>query len=179
MKGQVFTEFLDMVESGWSLDMVDRLLERAGVAGAYTSVGNYPPEQFQALLEALAKETGTSLTDVTRQYGSHLFCRLAGSYPGFLRGTKDGMQFLADIEATVHAEVRKLYPDADLPRFDVEAGADVLTLTYYSKHPFADLVHGLIEGCLMHFGDRAQVTRVAPPEGSGASARFVVRREAA
>ena len=41
MKGLVFTEFLEMVESKWGLATVDRVIQGAALPnnGAYTSVG--------------------------------------------------------------------------------------------------------------------------------------------
>ncbi len=177
MKGLVFTEFLEMVESAWSLDMVDTLIERAGVSGAYTAVGTYPHAELLALVGALAAETGTPGADLVRAFGMHLFGRFTQAYPRFFQGHTDSLDFLAGIEEVIHAEVRKLYPDAELPSFEVERDRNSLVLTYYSSHPFADLAWGLIEGCLRHFGDTAQVARETPPPGSGAQARFVVTRE--
>ncbi len=176
MKGMVFTEFLEMVENIWSQEMVDRLIERAGVTGAYTSVGTYPHGEMLALVDALAEASGTPAPDLVRAYGKHLFGRFAQAYPRFFKDVTDSIQFLAGIEDVIHAEVRKLYPDAELPSFEVEQRTDGLVMTYISVHPFADLAQGLIEGCVHHFGDRARVAREAPIEGSGAQARFFVTR---
>jgi hypothetical protein len=176
MKGMVFTEFLEMVESNWSMDMVDTLIDRAGVSGAYTAVGTYPHAEMLALVEALAAETGKPVADLVRGFGKHLFGRFVQTYPKFFQGVGDSLEFLAGIEDIIHAEVRKLYPDAQLPSFEVEKDADRVVLTYFSRHPFADLAMGLIEGCLLHFDDRARVTREAPLPGSGAQARFIVTR---
>ncbi len=176
MKGIVFTEFLEMVESDWSLDMVDRLIEGAGVSGAYTAVGDYPDTEILALVAALSRETGTPAPALMRSFGARLFGRLARSYPGLFPAGGDSFRFLAGLEDIVHAQVRKLYPDAELPTFAVEERGDALILTYFSQRPFADLVHGFAEGCVSHYGDSARVIREAPVAGSGAQARFIVQR---
>lgn len=175
MNGMMFTEFMEMVETAWSLDMVDRLIEQAGVSGAYTAIGVYPHQEMLALLGALSTQTGTPVPDLVRDFGKHLFGRFALAYPRFFQDVANSLDFLADIEGIVHAEIRKVYPDADLPSFEVERIPDGLVLNYYSSHAFVDLAHGLIEGCAQHFGDRIQVVREAPREDSGAQATFIVK----
>ncbi len=176
MKGMVFTEFLDMVENAWSMEMVDTLIERAGVVGAYTSVGTYPHGEMLALVHALAEKTGTPAPDLTRAFGKYLFGHFAQAYPRFFRGMTGSMEFLSSIEGIIHTDVRKLYPDAHLPTFDIQREPDRLVMTYYSDRPLADLAHGLIEGCVHHFRDQVHVTREEPMPGSGAQARFIVTR---
>lgn len=177
MKGLVFTEFLEMVEAVWSLDMVDAVIDRAQVAtgGAYTSVGTYPHTEMLALVTALAAETGQPAGELVRAFGRHLFGRFSKLYGQFFTGARDSFQFLSGIEEVIHAEVRKLYPDAELPGFEVESRTDTLILTYFSSHPFADLAHGLIEGCVAYFGERVDIRR-ENADLPGAQARFVLRR---
>jgi hypothetical protein len=185
MKGMVFTEMMEMVETKWSLDMVDAIIARSHVAsgGAYTAVGTYPHEELLALVTALSVETGIPPADLVRTFGQHLFGRFALAYPRFFKGAQDSFQFLSGIEDVIHSEVRKLYPDAELPTFEVDAShignhqpGDSLALTYYSEHPFADLAQGLIEGCVTHFGEAVEVRREAVTGQPGAQARFTLTR---
>jgi hypothetical protein len=76
----------------------------------------------------------------------------------------------------VHTEVRKLYPTAQLPSFDVRQEGDTLVLHYRSSRPFADLAHGLIEGCIEHFADHAALTRADTPGKEGRDAVFTLTR---
>jgi hypothetical protein len=178
MKGLVFTEFMEMVESTWSFDMVDAIIADAqpGSGGAYTAIGNYPAQEIVALISALAARTEIPMPDLIRGFGKHLFGRFTKMYPDFFRDVDDSFQFLSGIEDVIHAEVRKLYPDAELPTFQVERTTDRLVLTYFSSCPFADLAHGLIEGCLAHFGEMHSLEREAPPPLPGAQARFILTR---
>jgi hypothetical protein len=179
MKGMVFTEFMDMVESTWSLDMVDRIIARSQVpsGGAYTAVGTYSHLEMLALVAALSAEVKTPADKLVRAFGRHLFTRFAQRYPRFFEGVGDSFQFLGGIESIIHAEVRKLYPDADLPNFEVERPPGRLVLTYFSDHPFADLAHGLIEGCTKHFGEDIEVLREPMHGLPGAQARFTLTRK--
>lgn len=180
MKGLVFTEFMEMVEAAWSFDMVDAIIARSQVAsgGSYTSVGTYPHDEMIALVSALSAETQTPIPDLVRTFGKHLFGRFAIAYPRFFESSKDSFQFLSGIDNIIHAEVRKLYPDAELPTFEVEASPGRLTMTYFSDHPFADLAHGLIEGCLAHFGGGVTLQRESTPGIPGAQARFILIQQA-
>jgi hypothetical protein len=69
--------------------------------------------------------------------------------------------------------VKKLYPDAEFPRFEcVQRAAGTLEMTYRSTRPLADVAQGLIRGCIEHFGDRIDVHREDLPGASGCAARF-------
>lgn len=176
MKGLIFTEFLELVESRWSLDMVDTIIARSGVAsgGAYTAVGTYPHGEMVSLVQALSRETQAAVPELIQTFGRHLFGRFAQLYPRFFEGDADCFKFLAGIEDIIHAEVHKLYPDAELPTFEVERSPGRMVLTYFSAHPFADLAHGLIEGCIAHFGEDISITRDNTPDRHGAQARFIL-----
>jgi hypothetical protein len=179
MKGLVFTEFLEMVETTWSFDMVDAIIDRSQVAsgGSYTSVGTYPHDEIVALVGALSEETQTPTQDLVRIFGKHLFGRFLIGYPRFFNGITDSFQFLSGIENIIHAEVRKLYPDSELPTFEVESSPGQLILTYFSDHSFADLAHGLIEGCIAHFGESVTLQREPATGIPDAQARFVLTRQ--
>ncbi|MCZ7680611.1 MAG: heme NO-binding domain-containing protein [Sandaracinaceae bacterium] len=60
MKGIVFTELLEMVEERYSLEVVDRIIERAELpsGGVYTAVGTYPHAEMGRLLRELSAATG-------------------------------------------------------------------------------------------------------------------------
>ena len=90
----------------------------------------------------------------------------------------DTFDFLTRIDDYIHVEVRKLYPDAQLPTFEYEFPApDRLVLTYRSARPFAMLADGLIDGSIKHFGDDIDVEMVNLSDGAGTSARFILTRQ--
>ena len=135
MKGIVFTEFLELLEQRYSFELVDDILSDARLpsGGAYTAVGTYPHSEMVALISALCARKNLALADVLNDFGRYLFGRFAQSHPTFLQGQHDAFAFLAGIERVIHAEVLKLYPDAELPRFEVEAHTpEQLVLVYES-----------------------------------------------
>jgi hypothetical protein len=179
MKGVVFTEFLDMVEARFSADMVDDIIDDSAVpsGGAYTSIGTYPHEEMVALIGALSHRSGVLVPDLLRTYGHHLFGRFFANYPSFFNNIGDALTFLAGIEDVIHAEVLKLYPDAELPRFEVEFhDAHELRLLYHSNRHFEDLAEGLIAGCIEHFGHPIALRREAHGQGTDRKERFILTR---
>lgn len=179
MKGVVFTEFLDMVEDKFSASLVDDIIEEADLpnSGAYTAVGTYPHAELGRLVIQLSKKTGQRVPDLLRAYGLHLFERFVAGYPGFFENVKDSFGFLQSVEKVVHVEVRKLYPDAELPSFDtVHVSPDRLSLIYRSPRCLGDFAQGLMEGCFAHF--KEQVTIDRRDEAGGKVVRFDLTRSA-
>ncbi len=182
MKGLIFTEFLDMVERKFSPAMVDDIIDDAQLpsGGVYTTVGTYPHSEMLALVQCLSKETRLPIPALMKLFGHYLFGRFWELYPHFFREISNAFDFLDSIEHYVHTEVRKLYPDAELPTFETTRSADNQTLhmEYRSKHPFSSLAEGLIEGCLAHFKENAKVTRQDISAGQGTHVIFQIVRVA-
>ena len=179
MKGIIFTEFLDMVEEKFSADMVDDIIDASDLSsgGAYTSVGTYPHEEIIQLVSNLSKATGLSVSDLVKAFGEHLFMRFRQLYPVFFTNDTDVFTFLESVESHIHVEVHKLYPDAQLPHFDIERpDSQTLLMTYHSAHPFATLAEGLIRGCLSSFGVEATIHSVDHSSGNGTHMEFHIRR---
>jgi len=89
-----------------------------------------------------------------------------------MHSTFDVLYALDDM---IHRQVRGLYPDAELPRFDViERSAKRMVVIYSSKRHFADLAEGLIRGCAGHFNEKVAITREQLPTDDGSRVRFTL-----
>ncbi|MBK1832020.1 heme NO-binding domain-containing protein [Verrucomicrobiaceae bacterium R5-34] len=163
MKGIVFTEFLNMVEEAHGLDMVDTIIEKSDLAsgGAYTAVGTYPHSEIVSLVVNLSQETSTEVSDLLKAFGQYMFHGLARAYPQFVEQSSDPLDFLEQVETYIHVEVRKLYPDAELPTFQCSRpnGPNELHMVYHSIRHMEDVCEGLIKGSLEHFNVEASVQR--------------------
>jgi hypothetical protein len=72
--------------------------------------------------------------------------------------------------------VKKLYPNAEFPRFEVRARAPGrLEMVYRLHRPLADLADGMIRGCVAWFGDPIDVVRQDLDAADGHAARFTLR----
>lgn len=181
MKGIVFTEFLEMVEARFGADLADRIIETANLpsGGAYSSVGTYPHAEMMALVGRLAAETGTPAADLVKAFGRHLFDQFTRGYPAFFEGVTTAFSFLNSLEHHIHVEVRKLYPDAELPTFDCSAKSpDHLEMVYRSSRGLADLAEGLLLGCFDHFKEAVDMTREDLSGGANTTVRFTLTRRA-
>ncbi|MCP3669326.1 MAG: hypothetical protein GY814_02600 [Gammaproteobacteria bacterium] len=122
MKGIVFTGFLDFVAEQFSLDMVDDIIDASDLPseGAYTAVGTYDYQEMAQLVSALGRISGLPVADLVASFGQHLFGIFVKNYPDYIDGIDSTFSFLLAVEKTIHVEVFKLYPDAELPRFEYE-----------------------------------------------------------
>lgn len=182
MLGVVFTELLEMVEDKFSMDMVDTILDQADPesGGSYTAVGKYNSDEILKLVSALSEHSGIPVADLVRAFGKHLFGRLALGHPEAIAGLSCSFDLLEHIESRIHTEVRKLYPNAELPRIHSTRHSPTrLTMEYSSTRPLAVLALGLIEGCAEHFGESLSITHSDTSDGAGTSAVFEIERVAA
>lgn len=180
MKGIVFSEFIEMVESKFSPELADEIIMAADLpsGGMYTAVGTYDHREMLELVALLSEKTNTRTGDLVCTFGTHLFGRFNELYPAFFDGVKDTFDFLSQIEEHVHSEVRKLYPDAELPVFEtVRLDEDTLEMTYRSRRPFADLAMGLIQGCALHYGEDVVIDQDDMSEEGRTHVRFTLRRQ--
>jgi len=177
MKGVVFTEFLEMVESKFSADMVDDIIAGANLpdGGAYTAVGTYPHAELGRLVAQLSKMTGLRIPELLKTYGRYLFGRFYLGFPQFFAEAHESFEFLERIEKFIHVEVRKLYPDAELPTFEtLRLAPDHLRMIYRSPRCLGDFAQGLMEACFDHFKEKVEIVR--GDESDGAIVRFDLQR---
>ena len=120
MKGMVFTELLSFVEQIHGADAVDDLIEACDLSsgGAYT--GTYDHTEMQALVAALSRQSNTPPNELLERFGQHLIGCFRVSFPDFFKAAPTLFNFLESIDLHIHVEVRKLYPDAELPEFPAE-----------------------------------------------------------
>ncbi len=179
MKGVVFVEFLEMVDETFSSETLERIIEEAELPneGAYTAVGTYDHRELERLVKALSGATQVPVPQLLRDFGQHLFPRLIGGYQDSVRDEATGLDFLLGIERRVHAEVRKLYPEAELPSIKCRMpDPQQLVMEYSSTRALADLAHGLLLGCIAYFGDAITLERRALDGEANTHALFVLTR---
>ena len=147
MKGIIFTEFLDLVEEKFGLEMVDTIISQSNLEsnGIYTAVGTYEFSEMLQLISHLSENTSISVDDLLMVYAEHLFAVLIKSHPDLVKHYTDPMDLLASIESHIHVEVKKIYPEAQLPTFDVVDRTDEsMTMIYKSERALFMLGKGLM-----------------------------------
>ncbi|TLF44419.1 heme NO-binding domain-containing protein [Maribacter aurantiacus] len=161
MKGIVFTEFLEMVENAYGLEVVDSIIEKSNLPseGVYTSIATYEFNEMVSLITALSKEVNVPSGDLIYTFGHYLFSSLGRAHPEVIQNYNSPLGLLYSIEDHIHVHVKKLYPDAELPSFKILEKTDSsLTMIYTSSRGLYRLAHGLIEKTFEHFNGKADVT---------------------
>ena len=177
MKGIVFTEFLDLVEEKFGLEMVDAIVNESDLPsnGVYTAVGTYSFAEMLSLLTNLSEETDLTTDELLLVYGEHFFSVIEQNYSSFLKQYKDPIEMLSSIENHIHVEVRKIYPDAELPTFTVEAKtASSLVMIYRSSRAMYAFGRGLMNKTFAHFDTKATIL-VEKLKQDGTEVKFSIR----
>jgi len=177
MKGLIFTVFLEMVEEKYGYTVADEIVNSNQLAsgGVYTSVGTYDHTELFKLIESLSVLTGKDKNEILKNYGEYVFGIFAEKYSRMLRGINNLFDFLESIETYIHAEVFKLYPDAELPKFESERKGNVLILKYFSKRKMSSFAEGLIISAIKHFKTHADLSKTVL--NNGEEAIFTITKE--
>lgn len=160
MKGIVFTEFLDLVEAKFGLAVVDKIIESSELhsGGVYTSIGTYEFGEMLQLLTNLSGETNISVSDLLLTYGEHFFGVIKRDYASMLDSYDSPLAMLASIENHIHVEVRKIYPDAQLPTFEIIEQSDTsLKMIYTSSRAMYMFGLGLMNSTFTHFNTKSKI----------------------
>ena len=134
------------------------LLDKAGLDGAYTSIGNYPDADAFRIVNAAAEALQLTPGEVLRWFGRESMGMVAERYSLFFTDHSSVRTFLPTINRVHNDEVRKLYPGALLPQFSFEeAPDDTLCMVYHSSRSLCDLAQGFIEGTALVFKEQITV----------------------
>tara|TARA_B110000046_G_C13010557_1_gene406470 strand:+ start:771 stop:1313 length:543 start_codon:yes stop_codon:yes gene_type:complete len=178
MKGIVFTEFLDLVEDKFGLEMVDKIISQSDLPSeaAYTTIGSYSFSEMLILLQNLSKNTGISIDKLLLVYGEHFFNVLEKSYPGIFATYKDPIDMLSSIENHIHIEVKKIYPNAQLPLFIVlEKRADFLVMIYKSSRAMHHFGLALMNKTFEYFNATATI-EIEKIKEDGTEVKFIIKK---
>ncbi|QOY92830.1 heme NO-binding domain-containing protein [Massilia sp. UMI-21] len=160
MKGIVFNLMEEAVSAEFGEETWDRLLDEAGLDGAYTSLGSYDDAEVVRLVEVASRILGIAPQDVLRWFGQRAMPLLVARYPQFFAPHASTRAFLLTLNSLIHPEVRKLYPGATPPVFDFDTSdSDTLVIGYNSARRLCALAEGFMQGAAAHYGQAARLTQ--------------------
>jgi hypothetical protein len=139
-------------------DTWDSLLDASGSDGAYTSLGNYPDDDLERLVNAGADVLEVEPRDLSRHLGQVAIQGLAERYPQYFSPHHATMPFLLTLDDVIHTEVRKLYADSSPPDFwfDDPIG-NVLVVHYRSQRRLCALAEGMMIGATAHYEEQVSI----------------------
>ncbi|MEZ9626641.1 nitric oxide sensor HnoX [Aliivibrio fischeri] len=176
MKGIIFSEFLELVEDKFGLDVCQQMLDENDDEGAYTTVGTYDHKHLVKLIISLSKVTGVSIEDLQQVYGKSVFLTLFQSMPELDGQALNTFEFIKQVESYIHLEVKKLYAEANPPRFKFISSTETeMVMDYISARCFSHVCFGLILGCAEHFNESIDI-QMAPILDDGSQVRFTLTK---
>ncbi len=159
MKGLVFNLLENQILADHGEHAWERILRDAGVDDAYQTHADYPAEDLLLLLDAAEPYTRRGGREAQRWFGRRAFHQLAAEFHHLFKPHDSTVAFARAINDTIHPEVRKHYPGAEVPTFDVEEhppGGD-LRLRYESYRGLCSFAEGLIEGVGNLYGEKVTI----------------------
>jgi len=170
MKGMLFTEFIDMVEEKFGLEVVDDIITSSDLktGGVYTAVGTYDHKELLILVNKLSQKINIGVPDLLITYGKELFKIFANKYNRLFKGYHCTLDFLEGVDQHIHVEVKKLYRDAEFPKLTfIRTSENSMTLIYESKRKLSDFGIGLIYGCAEYFNEKVSIDAKDQSSGKG------------
>lgn len=183
MKGIVFTEFLDMVDDKFGFEVTEHIIEKSkdqlSTGGAYSAVGTYSHAEIIALVSSLSQQSHIPIGHLVEVFGEHLLNQFAKKYSVFFSSAEDTFSFLKSIDNHIHVEVKKLYPDAELPKFECHHPNDnenQLVMIYSSERAMSDLATGLINGTIKHYNENITFSKAIIENSQGKKVKFELQK---
>ena len=158
MRGIIFNVVEETISAEHGMHTWDALLASADLPGGYSSMGDYPDEELDRLIEVGSAALGTTPRDLTRHFGQSALLALSDRYPQFFAPHACTRDFLLTLNEVIHPEVRKLHPHANPPEFDFsEAPNGDLVVGYHSTRRLCAFADGMIVGAGLYFRETVVV----------------------
>lgn len=159
MQGIIFNVLADFVIEHHGMALWNDILQESAVpsGGSYTSGATYADEEAVALAGVIAQKLGITPEDALRAFGEYLFPQLLSRGPVQMREYGNLAQLLTNLDSTVHAEVKRVSPEAYLPAFNFTLNAAQGKLIYRSKRKMCPVAEGLLQGAANYFKEKIQL----------------------
>jgi predicted hydrocarbon binding protein len=163
LKGVVFVKLSEFVEETWGLALWDQMLQDANLdsEGIYTSVGQYDDHELFTLVGLISDKKAITVGQAQKAFGEWVFKELYAIAPPSAHDYDDIFEFLHGVQNVIHAEVKKLNPDAFFPEFDFLFESEkTLRFHYKSPRKLCHFCEGLIYGLSKHASQQVTVTHL-------------------
>jgi len=179
MKGIVFTEYIEFVENSYGFETTQQMIDNSNLSNdaVFTSVGTYDPTEFVKMVLKLSEIVNAEVSELLIAYGKYLFNRFSELYPHFFHEGLNIFDFINKIDDYIHVEVKKLYPDAELPMVKtVKRNDNMIEIVYNSQRRFGDFAHGLLLGAVSYFNVDVEIT-TRLLEDDGSKVQFILTKK--
>lgn len=157
MKGIVFNILEDFICQNWGDEKYEEILALCPLKTKepFVGPGSYPDSDLTLIAAKAAEVLGVPLNQALRSFGEFAFMKFSLKFPQFTRDAQSARDFLLTVDSVIHVEVKKLYPDAETPRFSYQdLSENQLIIVYQSRRKLCALMEGLINGVAEHYKTR-------------------------
>jgi hypothetical protein len=167
MRGIIFRTYLNFIKDKYGYKTLDDILlkDEYPNKGGFSSAGNYSSSYLMSLVSNTTYLFGNSTDRVLEAFGIYSFKFLLDRFKKSYHGTNSPLHtnnaynFLEELNIIHFDELRKIYPDARFPKFDIERlSNEHIVIEYSSNRNLPYFVYGLIKGCLKYFNDPSTLT---------------------
>ncbi len=148
MFGHLFVGFEKFVIAEYGAAVWDDLLKESRVSsGHYKIMLNYPDEEAAALVSQLSRVTGKTVSDTWEQFGTFMAFFFVDMYKVFFKSNWTVIDFLENIEESIHSELRLYNPGLTPPEIESTRLSDnEVEIVYKSPRKMCAFAAGLIKG---------------------------------
>ena len=175
MKGVIFNLFEAFVIENWGEETFEEILDECDLVTKepFVGPGTYPDEDLLKIVGKAVEKLGIPLSDGVQAFGKWILPKLMEQVPENMTDFDHPKDFLQTVHDIIHVEVRKLYSDAEPPRFTYKDPApNRLIILYQSKRRMYDLMDGLIDGVAEYFDCPIEFTRALRQQEGGEVAEY-------
>jgi predicted hydrocarbon binding protein len=148
MRGIVVTGLEDYICSKYGLSQwhtaIDVCLDKD--QQVITAAEYYDDETVLKIITVLTEQLEVPVTDFITDFGKHLFKTLKNYYSFLLEDIDSFNTLLMSLDQVIHANVKKVHPDAQVPKFTIESHTKGWTVKYESERKLCYLAIGLLHG---------------------------------
>ena len=112
----------------------------------------YDDETVIEIITFLSEQLDIPITDFITVFGKHLFKTLQGFYSFLLDDIDSFNILLMSLDQVIHSNVKKVHPDAQVPKFTIDSHTEGWTVKYESERKLCYLAIGLFHGAAEYFG---------------------------
>jgi predicted hydrocarbon binding protein len=157
--GFIFTEIKKYVGEKLGRAAWPELLQRAGLGRReFENFLSYPDEEAVALVGAAAATTGLPADAILEDFGAFLGEDLVEIYRPLIDPAWRTLEFLANVEETIHHVVRSRNRQAAPPNLVCRrSGPHEVVIVYRSQRRLCALARGIVRGVAQQYGEQVEV----------------------
>ena len=160
LHGFIYSEIKSYVEAKFDRKTWSEILRNAGLAEKeYANFLDYKDEEAVAIVTTASQMTGTPAADILEDFGVFLGGDLLRIYRPVINRNWRTLDFLANVEDTIHEIVRSRNQAAKPPALSCERiSPNEVMIVYSSARKMCSLARGIARGVAEHYGDRIDIT---------------------